>query len=520
MASSSQSSRTTAGAMIFIVVVFMSIALTLTLQKSLQPATISEQFTVSTPLPMAMYNTQQKDMNCERNVAFTYQAGSKKTVYERALNVESDAVCSANLAVENPSVDLIEVKEGEIAYDLKMKCIGLRMKNIQITSPNKDNFTITVDSTNIDFLKNMILMNPTFLEFNGSTAYIPLYNSPASRVQTNTFDDYKGAFVITNWQNGTILRDFSSDVKLAFRRLTSSTNNGLQYSMKTTPIDVSRIIFPATMSVNAYFMDIQDASSSTLTLDYNATAQTIASSKKLVFNGNEALARINEIKVYDRNYFTNFRTSERNFFYNQKISILLANKIMPVFTFKFNLNMEKNKLTRNGQAAFTPNGTQYEIMRLYMNSSYGSYSTPMSVFKPLDLSSRLNMATISIASPSTEYDSFLLTVAYPTNASQSPQTLDINSSLIVELPYLTDGATFSVTLTMTPFDKFMYITWKSPDNENQYVYKRGTECSKNNSFANIFTTAGENNDMFLKYDNVFIRYIHDIMLGYRQLQDV
>jgi hypothetical protein len=182
--------------------------------------------------------------------------------------------------------------------------------------------------------------------------------------------------------------------------------------------------------------------------------------------------------------------------------------------------MEKNKLTRNGQAAFTPNGTQYEIMRLYMNSSYGSYSTPMSVFKPLDLSSRLNMATISIASPSTEYDSFLLTVAYPTNASQSPQTLDINSSLIVELPYLTDGATFSVTLTMTPFDKFMYITWKSPDNENQYVYKRGTECNKNNSFANIFTTAGENNDMFLKYDNVFIRYIHDIMLGYRQLQDV
>ena len=131
---SSQSSQKTAVLFICIVALIIGVMVSISMNKKDQPITSNpvEPFVVSTPLPLTSYNTQLNSMNCNRNLSFAYQPGSSKSVYERALRVDSDTTCTINASIDQPSNDLIEVKEGELMYDLKMKCFGITMKQIEM----------------------------------------------------------------------------------------------------------------------------------------------------------------------------------------------------------------------------------------------------------------------------------------------------------------------------------------------------------------------------------------------------
>jgi hypothetical protein len=495
----SSSSRATALILLTTVVVLISVVLFVNIAK---PSVKSVE-SYANDLPLTNFNTFMSNMGCMRDITFPYQASSTLSVSERAVQEPGDASCPMRLDLKQPSDDLFQVTEGLINYNLKYKCFNLPVKYAVVKGQDNNTVRLTFDASNINSIKELILLNPLFVELNGSTAYVPVYNE-----ELPNRNQYWGVlgFAITNWKGGIMFKDSNSnDVSINFRVLLSNTG-GLQYSKNTSKFSVNNMSFPTTISCTAYYLDIQNASSYNYAITYNSDQKT----------------RVNAFKIFDVNYFSNIPTSMvTKYFFNQKIDIILKNNIMPVFTFNFSFNLTKNKSDPTINASYDPNDKYHEIYRVFMDTPFGEYSTSTYYFRPMDNVRNMNIASCFVHSWA-NLDTFCLTTIFPTQQTGQPLSMD-GPALRVELPYALEKETFDVTLTLTPYDKIAYVQWRDTSGNNNYILKRSAWCARNNLFNNIFTnlsTSGNRvGDIYVKYDNFFVTNTEKVMLGYRNFND-
>lgn len=495
------SSRSSAIVLLGIAVVLMGIVLSYSMgSQCIDKASGQlEAFVASQTLPMAAYNLEMNNVNCKRQLAFAYQPNADKPVNQRAIIVQSDASCPSSMKAVLPSEELVQVTENEIDYTLRSKCFNIPCKTIELFA-NGEIVKLVFDMKNVDKLRDFFLSNPLFIQINGSTAYIPDYQASATKAQTTYSDNDTANFSFTTWKGAIKVRETDKDFYLQCKRLNANAG-GLQYTDTKTLFDTNGLIFPTNVNVTSYYLEIQESASASLEVVHNPDRKK----------------PVQAIKIYDINYYNTLPTTDKKFFFHQKLSVLLSNKRTPVFTFSFAFKLKKNMKTDEETVVFQADQYIYEFFRVFMDVPFGTYSAPSAQFVSIDGNSRGNLLRIGAKGDDTTFQLQVDLMAHNTN---QPSSVNNNTKIVIELPYSHENNSFTTRITVTPFEIISFIQWNDEKNNYHYLYKRSSRCDPNSLFTKLFTNPQERGnvgDMYLKYNNVIVTALDNVMLGYRRL---
>jgi hypothetical protein len=384
------------------------------------------------------------------------------------------------------------------------------------------------------------LVNPIYVEFEGSTAYIPEYDD------TKTLDPsfYTTSFY-TNFNSGPILKNKSTDrIPFALRRLipynSSSKNATFDYTNKSLPLKQT-IINRTNSSVNArvYFLESQLVQTTGL---YRSLDQLYKRDSD-----------IGVMKIYNKNYQVDIKPTADEYYFHQKMYVLLQNSLQPVMTFKFELCVPVERYDKLVNKST-------EIFKVYIDSNVGKYIDCPN-FKTIDVNNN-NILSASVSTKlwlnnqepenisvkqamsrdgsvankpecnlekqsvqqkiqqSDKYDvTYLLKFTTSNNKDNKSCSFENEGELLIELPFASTNERISVVVTVSPYEKIALCKWNA-NGQEYFTFKRTPKCQSNNNFYNVINQRSLNKEVIneninLAYDTSYIANINYVQLGHK-----
>lgn len=232
----------------------------------------------------------------------------------------------------------------------------------------------------------------------------------------------------------------------------------------------------------------------------------------------------NDINIFEENYGQLYGNSSMvlandsqynriyKYHFMQKIHLMYSNYKLPMFTVNFGINVSKSikqELLRHSNA----------LLQVYVDKNNTSSNT--SVCKWNNFNSNvynLMVCLIQVDEKNDNNKHFTISFRTPTSDALIQCEMDRNSTLKSSelLPY---DVHINVTITFTPYNKFMYLSWT--DTRPFLMIKKTSRCSTANSMRNIFID-NENNttrkydlkNIKISYDKNIIKDIYSIELGH------
>ena len=494
-------------------------------------------------------NLYQKARSCNRNLEFTNFVNQKYTASQRALSDYNNGrgSCPTSLSQAEYTPELSIIEENKISYSLKTICIRLNYEIFDIDMFNGSNnvslYLLNNGTESIDNFVNLLylfLLNPIYVEFENSTAYVPNYDSSRSgnnSVLTSSF--------YTNYDRGLILKDTSkSKIVMAFKRLVPANSNGINATFKyeNTP-ELSNIITnhnSGTVNTKVYYLESQDMRSSGTKLNI----------EKYYKKDNKTEV----ITIYDKNYQSIYQPNTEDYFFHQKMYVLLQNSHSPIFTFKFEIciNVENYKNLQNKSV---------EIFKVYINTNIGRYiNCPNyqeidtknhnvlsgAIYSRFGVQQQKPTQSLSIKKAmerdedplpvcqapkkkknpwdiefKKEFDTtYVLSFSTSNNKTADTCSGDQSGNLEIELPFANNNERTVVVVTVSPYEKIALCKWKIEDKE-YFTFKRTEKCNTNNNFFNIFSQRSNNREVInenvkLAYDTSYVTKLNYVQLGHKQ----
>ena len=478
--------------MIAITVVLIGIVLTLTNSPSKDVKPVEHYADLS-------LNTFNK-MECGRNLVFPNHKDSTLAVAARAYRDASDASCPTSINVQVPSEDHYEVRENEVVYNLRSRC----MSALIVSAKNEGDGTIMIEFSpeSLEVVKEMVFLNPLFIEFNKSVAYVPTYYYESS------FAHGWGGFTLTNITGPDYLNYQTQPTRMRFYKI--AENGSLKYSLNSNNLDTSpsALAVPGNISMTVYYLKIHNASSYMLPIQHNPNVMT----------------RINTVKIFDKAFNSNIdKNIDPTYFFHQKFDVILRSNTTPVFTMKYAFNLSKNKTEERNGAKFIPNNSFHEMIRVFMDIPFGQYTNTWGI-NQMDLVRSSNMFAFYAIAENDYRNEFFLVATFPSQGVGEPvENLFVQRNPVyIALPYSVGTSIFTVTATFTSVDMIIKVEWKDSETRaDKFVYKRRPWCGSTNLYNTIFTDKNRSNynDIYMKYDNFYVTNISPFKVGYRDFNE-
>ena len=449
-------------------------------------------------LPLAEYNSLQNSANCQREFMFNNYPTAKYNVSERAVVSQlSPQTCSSEVPRESLPFEYSIIEDGSISYSVQMLCFDLRFRQVAITKSPEHMYINICNETRDDLnnLINVLLSNPLYMEINDSYPYMPVYS-----LSTFYFNSLSNMQLYPKEKTGDL-------VKCVFRRMIEANQTGNEASKYPKSKDPLKSLERALLdksddvkiaNVKVYYLEAKEAQTSGIIMDL---------SRKYVAKG------IETVRLYKNNYLTTMDRSKDEFFFNQKMYILMQNSELPIFTFAFTINVPKKSYNDILEK-------QVEILKVYTERPLERYTMPCRInFQPLDRNNA-NILSCTVFSSTTSKDayvlSFLTSHANRTGSCSFPEP----SALRMEIPMSDDNDNVQVVVTVSPYEKIALCKWTS-GGVKQFTFKRTDKCNVGNDFKDSFTqnsSGGRLTDvnMNLTYDSKYVVGLKRAQIGHTQ----
>lgn len=446
------------------------------------PVDFKEGFNVAKPF--TEYNNQQKNRSCMANqYGFVVNAGDEPVSF-RALREPSNFTCPLTMQQADPKDNMYRLQTGTelLEYDLKAVCFKLYVRDITIDDPTS--ITVIFEPSGFDQLKKMLFLNPLYVEIESSIAYMPIY---------------KDMGILTNVDTASS-RPFS----LKFQQL--NNNAGLKYSAPSAqPLDRQKLSLKGLVSFVAYYPDILDLSAYEYILPMNV----------------DTTKRVANMVIYNTSHDTIYNQglmSYAEFSFNRKLQKFFREKESPVFTITYSFSMNNAKVEDKN------NIVTREILRMYMDVSYGQYSSIDNTIKPIDLDPKINMFSVFVGTvPMSDKFSLVSVIPNTDNGNKFMQ----EQRIYFELPFSYQNNMFDVVTTYNANEIIVYVKWRDDKNVESYVYARTPSCKRNTLVEQMFTKMKDNspitqnteNNINIKYDTFYVSTVNKVLLGYRNFNN-
>jgi hypothetical protein len=404
------------------------------------------------------------------------------------------------------------VNENSLFYILKSSCFGFKITSASILNKgnNIDILFSTQEDADIENIIALLLLNPLYVEFSINTRK----SSSAYKLNLSPVFKFSNANGIRSYGNGYY--------KISFASISSSPSQSCD-----TVFDY------ATNSPNQTIVNINDIKELNVNKIVNMKVYYLDSLKtSFQYIGRYIYPKYNktgEIVLFDKDYYNKFYNNSNStslYEYMNNIALMYNNRIFPVFTYNFSINVAKGAQSIN------------MIMKIYMNNDIGNYKTCDWVY---DIGGRNsnNICAVFIMKLDSNPSHFAIG-ASTTNSNKSACMGD--NFQFLELPYLSSNNIIDVTLTVTPNEKIMLCKWKDinmGDRSDKIVLSKISDCANtpindwicksskensavNNSLYDLFVTKENNNaleNIYMRYDVNYVKDVKYCSLGYENLYD-
>jgi hypothetical protein len=439
-------------------------------------------------LPLTEFNNHNRA--CARDLVFTKTVDKAYNAAQRAMASKEEALgtCQVNISTNTPSPELALIEENTFSYILKSVCVTLNYKSLNIEN-NKITITFRNDGDKTDDtvrLMYLLFLNPVFVEFNGSDAYVPDYTA------TKTDPDNAHGFYYTNFKGGRILNNSSAtELTMVFKRLVPSGHSSTTAFRYQGIKPLQNTLNPSkTINATVYYLDTE----------CNLAAGV---SMKIPY---ETAQPVNSVKLFNNRYSVEIPVSNNDYYFHNKMHTLLQQKKFPVITFEFDINVPKSKYNEMA-------GKHIEIFNVYLHNIH-RYGYCWGGYKPLDDNKNYNMlATILDAQSDQTYILAFITSGHGDGATCWH---DMKTHLNVELPFVDQNERISITLTITPTEKIVLCKW-TQESQQYFIFKRTATCNDNNNFAKIFREKdgpSHIDDIYIKFPTEYVKNTGTVYLGH------
>lgn len=530
-----------------ILVVFILVVISMAIIFHFRVNKSVEKFANET-LMLEELNAYKSLRSCPRKLAFTNFVTQTYNASERSIADVSNKTGDCPIRASGASVtpELSEVEENKIPYAIKSICIKLKYEIFDRDDANNENLVsmyLMNDSSQIDNSINLLyffLSNPIYVEFEGSTAYVPEYDD-----SKNFAPSFYTTSFYTNFNTGPILKNKSADrIPFALRRLvpynSSSKNATFDYINKSIPLKQG-VINRTNSSVNArvYFLESQIIQTTGL---YRSLEQVYKRDSE-----------IGVMKIYNKNYQTDIKPTSDEYYFHQKMYVLLQNSLQPIMTFKFELCVPVERYDKLVNKST-------EIFKVYIDSKLGKY-TDCPNFKTIDVNNN-NILSASVSTKlglnvnaqdprnisvqdamllrdsvantpecnlqkriqriqqSANYDvTYLLKFTTSNNKDSKTCSFEQEGELLIELPFSSTNERISVVVTVSPYEKIALCKWNA-NGQEYFTFKRTPKCQMNNNFFNMINQRSLNKEVIneninLAYDTSYIANTNYVQLGHK-----
>lgn len=491
-------------------------------------------------------NIYKNMRSCPRKIAFTNFVTQTYNASERSITDISSKTGDCPIRASGGAVtpELSEVEENKIPYSIKSICIKLKYEIFDRDDSNNESLVslyLVNDGTQIDNSINLLyffLVNPIYVEFEGSTAYVPEYDD------TKGIDpSYYTTSFYTNFNSGPILKNKSTNrIPFALRRLipynSSSKNATFDYTDKSLPLKQT-VLNRMNSSVNArvYFLESQLVQTTGL---YRSLDQVYKRDSE-----------IGVMKIYNKNYQVDIKPTVDEYYFHQKMYVLLQNSLQPIMTFKFELCVPVERYEKLVNKST-------EVFKVYIDTNLGKY-TDCPHFKTIDVNNN-NILSASVSTKqwlnkqdqenisvkqamsrdksvankpecnlekkkfvlqqSDKYDvTYLLKFTTSNNKDNKSCSFENEGELLIELPFASTNERISVVVTVSPYEKIALCKWNA-NGQEYFTFKRTPKCQSNNNFFNVINQRSLNKEIIneninLAYDTSYIANINYVQLGHK-----
>lgn len=434
---------------------------------------------------------------CGRDLEFMYNAEPKALASRRATtSTYNSGSCGITLKTSNGATyESAIVMDQNMTYILSSACISLRVLSAELDGETGVIFTFINSSLDDNIaLRNFFLLNPVYVEFEGSEAYV---------LNSNQF-------------NGASFSDTSpNEIKLSFKRLTpksdlfkypTSQNDSEAVTQVrniitrfNNPKDSNKT--PIALNIRLFFLSPQDE---------NNLGRKLSLAP---FQSRET--GVHRAVIYDAsNKAALQKEPERYWFNNKVIEILGANK-KPIFTFNFEISI-------TNPSTFVKKKT--EIMKVYMKTSanVGSYNQ-CNNFE--SRGTKNNNIMSSYIDGTNSQNTFNLVFATGLQENGQSCVEDPKSTLAVALPYTQSNVKINVIVSVTPTNKILLCQWKDGP-KKRFVYSKTQNCAEaKNNFERVLanrraTNEDSLNDIIMEYYYPDVDSINYVKLGHINYADM
>lgn len=524
-----------------LIIVSMAIIFNFRINKTLETFAIER-------LALEDLNQYLKGKSCNRKLEFTNFVNQTYNASQRSLSdhVRGRGSCPSSLSQADATPEMSIIEENKISYRLKTMCIRLNYEIFDVDKFNNGNLVslyLDNSSERIDNFINLLylfLLNPIYVEFENSTAYIPEYDDSAGGNQQIFTSSY-----YSNYDRGLILNNKSkTKIPMAFKRLipANSTSKNSTFNYVEAPELTDLIVNKDGGSVNAklYYLESQDMQTTGIKMSLD----------KYYKKENKT----DVITIYDKNYQSTYDSTTEDYFFHQKMYVLFQNSHPPIFTFKFEvcitIDNYKNLQSRS-----------VEIFKVYIDTELGKYIS-CSGYEPIDTKNhnilsgsiyskygvqkpKKEKKTMSIQQAMERDDdsqsectmkkkksiwdieerkpfdtTYILSFSTSNNKTVDSCSTDPVGNLDIELPFANANERVIVIVTVSPYEKIALCKWKMEEKE-YFTFKRTQKCNTNNNFFNIFSQRANNKtaineNVKLAYDTSFVTKLNYVQLGHKQ----
>lgn len=417
---------------------------------------------------------------CARNVAFKTYPNLKHSASVRSIpdnQRQYKVSCPVINSSQQINKDYNTIVENGMLYGLYNTCISLDYNNYSL---NSETGVITFNFSNkteYDFktLSYLYLLNPLYVEINGSEQYYPVFTN------VNTFTN-----ITKDSLNLPLLQQYIADnVNFQFSKVLPAANTATNTTFPKTSVPLSSVLNQSNKHVPIKLFY----------LDQLTNQQATGRSMKLMYDQQNGKTTIYQTDFSLKN---DVNSNEYNFM--NKLFILYVNKLQPVLTFSFTINVNESHVKKSEKT---------EIMSLYMENNKVGFmrSCDYAMVNSQKINNMVSIwKDVNPAFPS----SFKLVFSSPNGDTCSVNPADPNN-LQIELPVVqTVNEKIRIITTVSPYEKIVLAIW-----DRYFIFRRSGTCTKANNFATLWSQAEKTmNNINLQYDTNTVKELTDVTLGY------
>lgn len=455
---------------------------------------------------------------CGRNIVFPYFSRNAFTASQRSLSdydsVKTNPIGKCRIEKINGIVNESHsiVHENSLFYNLKNSCMAFRTKDLLLSGNVLTVNFLTDTISNMMNVGTMLLLNPLYLEFVIDDAT----TSVAYRCTTTSI----------RFSNKSDLKDI---VSLSFAPVPKKDNNDCDSTFnyqslskdhrELTPNDlVNMMRYDNVLNAKVYYLDTLSSS-----------FQNVGRKLKLVYSDTGA---VNIFETDYQKYFQDkYSTNVYEFMNN--VALMYTNYVYPVFTFKFSINITKDK---NYQ---TPGAAKNLFAKVFMDTDVGTYEFCKNANDTSAGKNNLNI--LGLALEGINEESYNL-VAFTGNGQYC--NLGAENNLSVKVPYLVNNNYINVIVTVTPNERTLLAKWsdiRGGSVSSSFSFGKTTDCGDtknyytcvdsrqnpaqtqavNSSLLGLFTTPNDKRsplaNIRFHYNKNIVKDLDSCMLGYVNL---